>query len=906
MTIPVVKKIAIIAVHGIADQKPYSSAREVADLLNTTHSGSAVPCASEEHILRIPVQPAMAATVPSLRNRTWQSLMQAVGMVRELVNTQSAHHLYTGEPIDEADLLERLETEFLNYQLEQYAPRPWAKQGVEHYQTLRVDQQIDGRSVGVTAAVPITTHTYEMHWADLSQLGSGVLLLLNELYQFLFHLASLGQHVVTLGFLEASERYPRSTQAWKQWQTYQQLQEIATAFISLWIPLFNFHLLLLLLVTLVGKLSLAYNAGILVLAIGALGTLLGIEVQSIRQLKFERWYWIWAGFAVLIFLVLTPVLQSIAERDPNPHFLARWLQALPIADPLGHTYLIVGLLIYWLLGAVVHVGMVMGYEKRRPGAALVHYLVLGVTTVAWIIQGGRLWFNPAKLLPKLSTLPDGLIGHYVVSYASFRTMEVLYLLGVLWWMVFLVSYVGCVLWGVKVRRTAHLAQRRQDLQVSRTWVARIDRANWTARLALSVPCALYFTIVMGFWSAINQLEQWFKWLPPLPEWYPMSAGLLALLRLDRGNFLLWRPIADPVVLGDGGLIGSDDFVQVLLHNVTSPLFGLNLCLIVATVSICLWSFLPSVLREIQPPAQDQEMAALGDWLDRGFRRIRQLAVPLLVVNMVVLFPLGYLLGNLWTPDLRQNWGVLELLNRSSGVALWLLGLLQPLLLLLALISQGFQSKLQGILDAILDVDNYLRVHPREDNPRSRIFARYVSLLRYLATQDYDGIVIVAHSQGAVITADVLRFLQRDPACFQLPPLRLFTMGAPIHQLYSFSFPHLYGWAAHYDEPSADRTCDYPQPQALGVQQWVNAYGSGDYVGRYLWGRDRQMYQADQRYRTGHENCFEFCLSEGAHTHYWDGTSPQVGTTIHQMVLACAAIDRATPLQSPQICQNGDK
>jgi hypothetical protein len=880
MTIPVARRIAIIAVHGIADQKPYSSAREVADLLNTTHAGSAVPRASEEHILRIPVQPAMAATAPSPRHRTWRSLRQAVGMGRDLVDMQLKHHPHTGKPIDEADLLARLETEFLNYQLEQYKPRPWVQQGVEHYQTLRVDQQIDGRPTAATAAVPITTHTYEMHWADLSQLGSGVLLLLNELYQLLFHLASLGQHVVTLGFLEASERYPRSTQAWQQWQTYQRLQEFATAFISLWIPLFNFHLLLLLLVTLVGKLPLAYNAGILVLAIGALATLLWTEVQSVRQLQFERWYWLWAGFAVLIFLVLTPVFQSIAAQDPNPHFLSRWLQALPIRDPLGHTYLIVGLLIYWLLGAAVHVGMVMGYEKRRPGAALVHYLVLGVTSVAWIIQSGRLWFNPAKLLPQL---PDGLIGHYVVSYASFRTMEVLYLLGMLWWMVFLVSYVGCVIWGGKVRRTAHLAQRRQDASASGTWVARIDRANWTARLALSVPCALYFMIGMGFWSALNQLEHWLKWLPPAPNWYPVSHGLAVLLRLDRQQ------------------MGSDEFVQLLLQNVTSPLFGLNLCLIVATVSICLWSFLPSVLREIQPPTHDRQMAALGDWLDRGFRRIRQLAVPLLVVNMVVLFPLGYVLGNILTPDMQADWGILVLLNRSSGLALRLLGVLQPVLLLVALVSQGFQSKLQGVLDAILDVDNYLRVHPRNDNPRSRIFARYLSLLRYLATQDYDGIVIVAHSQGSVITADVLRFWQRDPASVQLPqlpPLRLFTMGSPIHQLYSFSFPHLYGWAAHYDEPSADRTCDYPQPQALGVQEWVNAYGSGDYVGRYLWGRDRQMYQANWPYPTGHDNCSEFCLSEGAHTHYWDGTRSQIGATIHQMVLACAATDRVTPLQSP--------
>src|SRR5207302_2013350 len=73
-----------------------------------------------------------------------------------------------------------------------------------------------------------------------------------------------------------------------------------------------------------------------------------------------------------------------------------------------------------------------------------------------------------------------------------------------------------------------------------------------------------------------------------------------------------------------------------------------------------------------------------------------------------------------------------------------------------------------VLGVILDVDSYLREHPRQANPRARICARYASLLRFLCNWSdprdggkYQAILIVAHSQGAVITADLLRFLRRE-------------------------------------------------------------------------------------------------------------------------------------------------
>lgn len=253
------------------------------------------------------------------------------------------------------------------------------------------------------------------------------------------------------------------------------------------------------------------------------------------------------------------------------------------------------------------------------------------------------------------------------------------------------------------------------------------------------------------------------------------------------------------------------------------------------------------------------------------------------------------------------------------------------------LSLGFRS----VLDLVLDVDSYMRLHPKKDNPRARICARYVSLLRYLCKwsdpedgKGYDALVIVAHSQGTVITADLLRFLKyqrdkqkpqyKDPGLTKLwsgnLPIYFFTMGCPLRQLYALGFPHLYNWARHYDkthwkqkphDPQHINKEQKPDPkQLIGVERWVNTFRSGDYVGRYLWRsdicdyqwstpaktdnedppwtskRDRPVYVSEDQENTRRE----FCLGAGAHTHYWDGISDEVAVELD--VLICEACDHA--------------
>src|SRR5262249_25068590 len=124
------------------------------------------------------------------------------------------------------------------------------------------------------------------------------------------------------------------------------------------------------------------------------------------------------------------------------------------------------------------------------------------------------------------------------------------------------------------------------------------------------------------------------------------------------------------------------------------------------------------------------------------------------------------------------------------------------------IALGFRP----VVRIMLDVDNWLREHPRKSNPTGAICARYVSLLRHICRGDaanghsYDALIIVAHSQGTVITADLLRFLHQERAHDQNYDstldailsrrirVYLFTMGCPLRQLYGLRFPFLYGWA----------------------------------------------------------------------------------------------------------------
>ena len=129
----------------------------------------------------------------------------------------------------------------------------------------------------------------------------------------------------------------------------------------------------------------------------------------------------------------------------------------------------------------------------------------------------------------------------------------------------------------------------------------------------------------------------------------------------------------------------------------------------------------------------------------------------------------------------------------------------------------------------LDIDNYFGDPPNRQPPRARIYSRFASLLAYLRDGGYERIVIVSHSQGTVISADLLRYLHVQRRLSEIVgaiPVSLVTVGSPLRDLYAERFPLLYAWMG---SNAAGFATAAPNASDIGAAEWVNACRSGDYV-----------------------------------------------------------------------------
>lgn len=257
-------------------------------------------------------------------------------------------------------------------------------------------------------------------------------------------------------------------------------------------------------------------------------------------------------------------------------------------------------------------------------------------------------------------------------------------------------------------------------------------------------------------------------------------------------------------------------------------------------------------------------------------------------------------------------------------------LLEPLVISAASIAAaltvlgGLLSKympaIRAPLDIALDVDNHFREFPRTSIPRARIFSRYAALLGHPQDEGYGRIVIVAHSQGTVISAELLRYLSSDgrrapqdgarPRLGNgkaLPAIRLLTLGCPLRQLYAARFPTLYRWVIERRGAVSG-----PLASDIGVECWANAYCSGDYVGRWLWsavpddgdpvghpmldGVDGQALGRIDAYAgfvpmppAAHDlqglRELEQCVGLGAHTHYFEPDQAKIAWLVDHLLQA---------------------
>lgn len=372
----------------------------------------------------------------------------------------------------------------------------------------------------------------------------------------------------------------------------------------------------------------------------------------------------------------------------------------------------------------------------------------------------------------------------------------------------------------------------------------------TSLIAAALPPPLLLSVILLLWTM-----GYYAFAPSIPSM----------------NFEPWITHLFP------GEYTAKSFLWAMIAKSATDAFIPYLGVIALATLLVTWGILPSVKAELSRPPfafVPNQTKRLGNWLDGGFTAMAW-AAAFACIGFFVLMPSGVVTQTLGYGTGQGEWMVWVAPMIGAGSATFLSAS--------KLFYKNFSSffaRLRVAVDAALDVDNWLRERPRGATPRLHIFARYNALFRHLQQENYDKIVIVAHSQGTVVTTDFFRYLK-----YQLPeqlgaiPIELFSMGCPLRQLYALRFPLLYGWVHQAEQPENPA----PNPAECGFSYWVNAYGSGDYVGRHLWANDDSAQRWDDTPQHIGNNAEEFCLGAQAHTHYFDADNRLVGERLNKLI-----------------------
>ena len=657
-----------------------------------------------------------------------------------------------------------------------------------------------------------TVHIYEMYWADLSRLSSSPLQIFAALYQLLFHVPSLGSNNIKALGVQLQAQHSRALNG--SWRVLNWIYTAAAGALTLPVPILNL-LLLAVVASILGTSVVLTKLPDYAAAIAAAlaGVIILIAFASGPGRNAA------VGPAVLAFILLS----STASGSMG------WL-LLHDNEPATEGFLTLAIGALAIGGAA---WVVSRYSRLRPRA--------NVWMIACMLATLAVLGIERRHLAIFSESTDHLALRTCLNACEAIVMLIL----IVWAVLAALTTLSGLAAAISLAITRFGCRAELD---------RVRRCLWTATLTMAIPIILFVSVTLPVWRGI------------------VEGGLLLLPHSSSGGTLTYSPLfggeAQAVRKWAGDTL-SDAGERVLPQIVIG---------VVIAVVIAVWSLSRSVLSELLPPnpsAAKKTSVVLGSWLDSGLKLL--FGAGWIVVAAMAL-SLAYAAAPFAFP---QSQPLFESLPGGTlmgtilgGGAVTLLGFGGRLGKLLP----GFRAAIR----AGLDVDNWMREHPRDSNPTARICGRYVSLLRYLTlwrgTQNkgYDKIVIVAHSQGTVITADLLRFLKILPDPI-IRPIRtaFFTMGSPLRQLYGLRFPGLYDWARH------------PNPATLGVAQWINAYRSGDYIGRYLWFSDAnvQRWQPAQATPSAlpYQPQLEFCIGGGAHTHYWDSTAPVIAEAIDVLI-----------------------
>ena len=940
------RNIALVVVHGVADQKPGESADAVANLLVAaarTRPATApeVPVIDAEyaaiarHSLVLGVDPleprpasrARTDATPRGSNRSVvKSVAQSFRCDFQRPDWRAPSHLPSLKKASAAPAESHAEDRGVarsNYLLTKSRDNGALR---SHYETASIElarTDDDGSRAKVVV--------YEMYWADLSRLSGVLPRILTEIFTMIFRLSQLGRDTVdearrTLARQRGAGRHGKPSWYRGAWAATTTLQIVLDwLFVNGLALLFAQLFLLALLLAAAGAAASADPERvhrIVAAAVAIFGLLFFGYRHRDEKTRSLVWPLLLAGFGALAlaFEALRPLLTAMLLLSL---LTAAYEAVLRVCDdrfPLVH---LAGRCIWAAVVGVVLVSACNELSER-------HWTLADRS--AFHVHGHAALFAVEVTLLVIKWL-----------WVTVSLLMVFWLAG---------SLVAASEPGYEARGS--IVTGRLGLSLSFAFFLAVAMALWavlTPLLEVSTRGLAYSPCIFGPApsSALERAQSQLVRRPARPAGSSAGAGAAA------ANVCLWttedaRSAKAATPAGADAPIAATATASIFLadryRGGTAPFSSIAAVLLIF-VAFLAAMVTPSILAELKvlgttrrakKASTDaarllkQDLIArtrrLGRWLTAGFRNLS--GVGLTVASLGVAMGAAtsaFIVGAYFAPDLAAELesGFRDLLTDTSQF------LLRPLVItaisiggaftLLGGLLSRYLPALRAPLDIALDVDNHLREFPRKHIPRAQIFSRFAALLRHVALVGHDRVVIVAHSQGAVISAELLRFLSSDgksaPApgatptigTVPLPEVNLLTLGCPLRQLYAARFPTLYRWViARRGEVTGPLAAD------VGVARWVNAFCSGDYVGRWLWsdspvGEDQDplghpLCDDVTHRRFGRDNAYdgldpmppcgpsfgtsreaELCLGLGAHNRYFDAGQAKVAWLIDHLLIA---------------------
>jgi len=897
----VIPRVAVIAVHGVGSPPPDATAKAVAELLmQRPPDGVEYSWADERRV-----------TIPTDKVDTGEREEPGLAVkVRRAFTSHAGDRTNLG--VSDTDFENTIEVAhrpdiaFMRKLLTGY------KSDRDPYGTVEVVGE--RRAAGKTSSY---VHVFELHWADLSHVGTGITRITGAVLQLVQHISHLGRKTVDIaaqvakarerlrdvakarlddsrkanappgvlqelqGEASEAEESARAAGPSYAWAAYSWVYSWVMRTFTVLVPVASALMLafVLLFVPAAVKLEWRYPIGLSLAAL--ILTVVGALVcYKFVDRKRGAWYFVVYMLGIIMWTIRV------------------WVRAV---DPIGDGTVLVGWAVA-LLAVAAYVRLVVEYDNSRSGARSFGLVALGgVVLRALYLQQeyGGLNFGDAE-----SVRTFGFVGFQLSFVLLMATWALLWL-----------SVFVSVLCRLYLRWIA----------VDKPALETVKRAVWTARVTLGgAVFGSFVALLVGYQSFVYLAEKVagrFNLFPPaLP-----GKGFLAIVRLPslpHGFYCAAYPGAKWKC--------SEAFLSDLIGRSGTSGFVLAMLGLILVLALSSWFIVLVAISAIRKPLSKEDVeeeadekkrqrmekqrvedgSRLGSWMTNGFQCLR-LAGSILAWSLLFAIMVGIAIDywpefGQWARTVSPQWLALRLNTAWAGdvVARLAVAVLASAATIGAarLRAEALATKARPALGVVLDVDNYLRESPESATPRAMIAERFVSLLRYLEKRgEFDRVVIVSHSQGTVITADLLRFLSLgldpdspDRGLVQPGKYRLLTMGSPLRQLYGSNFPHLYAWVTASDpNPPVKRTAapagttpvitsKAPDPADLRVDRWVNLYTSGDYVGRNLWSDDDWDGLWEPRAQTivGGDRR-ERCLGAGTHTRYW--TSADVAQEVDELI-----------------------